>query len=222
MEGSYKGSPPFFLAIDVWEDQMKKVKTSTLVAVFMICALSPAAFAQDGSRVLVLKFSWEKERIRPRPSLAPLASQDELIQQSRREQQLAAARNASNKSAAARLETQISNHQQAAAKASQTELPRDGYKYKLTLRNEGVKTIKSIDWDYLFLDPTTQQEISRHQFTSDETIKPGKNKEISVLYLIPPVKLVRARMLNKKDLPFTERVVVARIQYSDGSFWQRP
>jgi hypothetical protein len=85
-----------------------------------------------------------------------------------------------------------------------------------------VKTIKSIDWDYLSLDPTTQKEVARHPFTSDETIKPGKHKEISVLYLIPPVKLVNARMLNKKDLPFTERVAVARIQYSDGSSWQHP
>jgi len=31
-----------------------------------------------------------QERIRPRPSLAPLAYQDELVQQSRREQQLGA------------------------------------------------------------------------------------------------------------------------------------
>jgi hypothetical protein len=202
---------------------MKKVKTSALVALLIICASSPAVLAQDGgSGVVVLKCSWEKERIRPRPSLAPLASQDELIQQSQREQQLAAAKNTGDRGKVAKLETQISNHQKATAKASQTELPRDGYRYKLTLRNDGVKTIKSIDWDYLFLDPTTQQEIARHQFTSDETIKPGKNKEISVLYLIPPVKLVSARMLNKKDLPFTQQVVVARIQYSDGSSWQHP
>jgi hypothetical protein len=92
----------------------------------------------------------------------------------------------------------------------------------VALRNDGVKTIKSIDWDYLFLDPLTQQELARHQFTSDGTIKPGKSKEISVLYLIPPVKLVSARTLNKKNLPFIEQVVVAHILYSDGSSWQHP
>jgi hypothetical protein len=146
-----------------------------------------------------------------------------LIQQSRREQQLAAARNASNKSAASKLETQISNHQKASVEASQTELPRDGYLYKLTLRNDGVKTIKSIDWDYLFLDPITQQELARHQFTSDETIKPGKRKEVSVLYLIPPLRTIPVQTLNKKDRArISEQVVVMRIQYSDGSFWQHP
>ena len=57
----------------------------------------------------MLKFSWDKERIRPRPSLSPMASQDELIQQSERERQLAAARNASDRGKAGRLETQIIN-----------------------------------------------------------------------------------------------------------------
>jgi hypothetical protein len=199
------------------------MKTSALLALIMICVATPAVLAQDsGNGIVVLKFSWDKERIRPRPSLTSLASQDELIQQSQRQQQLAAAKNVGDRGKVAKLETQISNHQKATAKASQTELPRDGYKYKVTLKNEGMKTVKSIDWDYLFLDPITQQELARHQFTSDETIKPGKSKEMSVLYLIPPVKLVSARMLNKKELPFTEQAVVMRIQYSDGSSWQHP
>lgn len=202
---------------------MKRVETITLIAILLLCASSSSVFAQDsGSGVVVLKCSWEKERIRPRPSLAPLASQDELVQQSQREQQLAAAKNAGDRGKVAKLETQISNHRNATAKASQTELPRDGYRYKVRLRNDGAKIVKSIDWDYLFLDPMTEQELARHQFTSDETIKPGKSKEISVLYLIPPVKLVSAQMLNKKRLPFTGRVVVAHIQYSDGSSWLSP
>ena len=93
----------------------------------------------------------------------------------------------------------------------------------MTLRNEGRKIVKSIDWDYLFIDPITEQVVARHQFTSDETIKPSKQKEISVLYLIPPVKTVDAAMLAKKEpMPFTEQVVLARIQYSDGSSWQHP
>ncbi len=123
----------------------------------------------------------------------------------------------------AKLETQISNHQKATAQASQTELPRDGYRYKLTLQNDSVKTIKSIDWDYLFLEPITQQELAHHQFTSDETIKPGKRKEVSVLYLIPPLKTISVQTLNKKDpARISEQVVVVHIQYSDGSFWQHP
>jgi hypothetical protein len=195
-----------------------------LLSMLILGVASPAALSQyAGGGLVVLKFSWDKERIRPRASVSSLASQDELIRQSQRERQLAAARNSSDKGAVTRIETQIGNHDEAVAKARQTAASRDGYRYKVTLRNDGVKTIKSIDWDYLFFDPITQQELARHQFTSDETIKPGKSKEVSVLYLIPPVKTVSARMLNlKESMAFTEQVVIARIQYSDGSDWQRP
>ena len=195
-----------------------------LIALLLITIAScPVSSAQDiDSGVVILKCSWEKERIRPRPSRASLASQEELTQQSQREQQLASARNAGDRGKVNKLETQISNHKNATAQAGQTELPRDGYRYKVTLRNDGSKTIKSIDWDYLFLDSNSQNELARHQFTSDETIKPGKKKEVSVLYLVPPVKLVSALVLNQKGQPFTEQAMIMRIVYSDGSSWQRP
>lgn len=203
---------------------MRNVKTCVVLTLFVICAAAHSSVAQDtGGPLVVIKFSWEKERIRPIPSMAPLASQDELIQQSRREQQMAVARNTQQKGTASRLETQNTNHQEAKAKAQQTELPRDGYRYKVTLQNDSDKTIKSIDWDYYFVDPLTNDELSRHQFTSDETIKPGKRKEVTVLYLKPPVKTVAAGSLTKKEkAAFAGRVVIARLQFSDGSFWQHP
>lgn len=199
------------------------MKSATLIALLIIYVASPAVLAQDSdSGVVVLKCSWQKERLRPIPSAASLASQDELIQQSRRQQELATAKNTSNRTEATKLETQISNHQKATIKAQQTELPRDGYRYRVTLRNDGTKTIKSIDWDYFFYDPNTQEELAHHQFTSDETIKPGKSKEVSVFYLIPPMKTVDARSLKNKEASVTEKVVVARVQFSDGSVWQHP
>jgi hypothetical protein len=203
---------------------MRKIRYYGLLALLVICAASYPIVAQDaGSPLVVIKFSWDKERIRPIPSMVPLASQDELIQQSRREQQIATARNAQQKGTTSRLESQNSNHQEAKVKAQQTELPRDGYRYKVTLRNDGLKTIKSIDWDYYFVDPLTNQELARHQFTSDETIKPGKSKEVTVLYLKPPVKTVDARSLRKKEgESFAGRIVIARLQFSDGSVWQHP
>ena len=208
---------------------MRKVKTCVLAVLFVMCAANYSIVAQEAlgnpveSPAVVIKFGWEKERLRPIPSMAPLASQDELVQQSRREQQLSVARNTQQKGATSRLETQTTNHQQAKIKAQQTELPRDGYRYKVTLRNTGEKTIKSIDWDYYFVDPNTNEELSRHQFTSDETIKPGKSKELIVLYLKPPVKTVDARSLKKSEKSaFAGRVVVARLQFSDGTVWQHP
>jgi hypothetical protein len=195
-----------------------------LLSLIIICAASSlAATSQEAGEIEILSFSWTKERIRERPSMLPLASAGELIRQSRTEAQLAAARNSANRGAASKIESQISNDEQAVAKARQTEPPDDGYRYVVKLRNGGSKVIKSIDWDYLFIDPDTMSVLSRHQFTSDETIKPGKSKEFGVLYLIPPVQTVSAKMLGKKrQANFKEQVVLMRIQYSDGSVWQHP
>lgn len=197
-----------------------------LLVLFVLCGAGARAASprqEAAGEVEVVNFGWNRERIRQRPSMVPLVSPEELVRQSRREAQLSAARNSANKGAEAAIETQINNHEAAKSKASQTAPPTDGYRYTVKLRNNGAKTIKSIDWDYVFSDPTDKREVAHHQFTSDETIKPGKAKEFSVLYLVPPVKTVSVKQLGKKNpLPFEERVVLVRIQFSDGSVWQRP
>lgn len=199
------------------------MKACTLVMILLLGSVSSVSLTQDAAGALViLKYSWEKETIRRRASMASIASQDELVQQSQRDRQLAAARNTSDQLVARRIERENEMRAQAASKANQGRTL-DGYKYKVTLRNDGIKTIKSIDWDYVFIDQAAQQLVARHQFTSDETIKPGKTKEIYVLYLMQPVRTVSAdRLASKEPLPYSEHVVIARITYSDGSIWQHP
>ena len=87
-------------------------------------------------------------------------------------------------------------------------------------RNGGEKAIKSIDWDYVFLDPDTRAEVGRQQFTSDEKIGPGKQKELSVFQLAPPTRTVSAGAPGRKTAPpFVERIILVRVEYSDGSAW---
>lgn len=201
---------------------------TSLLAFLALCAVNATAQAPtqqtpDDSALVVVKYSWERERLMSPSSVAPLMSQEELMQQSRRERQLAVARNSSNRAVATQIETETLRHENATAKASETRPPKDGYRYKVTFRNDSTKVIKSIDWDYLFFDPETEEILRRHEFTSDESIKPGKTKEISVLYLNPPLKMVTLRMLVKKDpLPAKEQVSVARVVYADGTVWERP
>lgn len=199
------------------------MKACALVMILVFAGSSSLALTQDNSGgVAVLKYSWEKETIRRRASMASIASQDELVQQSQRDRQLAAARNNNDRLVATRIERENEMRDQANAKANQGRSI-EGYRYKVTLRNDGTKTVKSIDWDYVFIDQAAQQLVARHQFTSDETIKPGKTKEVYVLYFVPPVRTVSAeRLASKEPLPYTEHVVIARITYSDGSTWLYP
>ncbi len=53
--------------------------------------------------------------------------------------------------------------------------------YRASLSNSSTKPIAEIDWDYVFVDSGTGQELSRHQFTSTKTIAPGKSKELSFM-----------------------------------------
>lgn len=199
------------------------MKAGMMVMLFVLTSVTSLAQTQDADGGLtVLKYSWEKETIQRKASMAAIASVEELVQQSQRERQLAAARNTNDRMVAARIERENEMRDQATVKANQGRTV-DGYKYKVTLRNDGTKNIKSIDWDYVFIDQVARALVARHQFTSDETIKPGKTKEIYVLYLTPPVRTVSAeRLASKEPLPYTEHIVIARIVYSDGSIWQSP
>lgn len=196
-----------------------KTLALSLSLLFVSVQTSVPALPQNGEgEVAVIKFGWHKERMSHRPSLAPTASLDTLRQQGTQERALAQARAEGDAAKAAREQTKMQRQENATAKATNTEPPRDGYRYKTTIRNNGTKTIKSVDWDYLFIDPTTQAVVAHHQFTSDETIKPGKTKEMSVLYTSEPVKVVNARMLSKKERQaFIEQVKIAEVRFSDGS-----
>nr|MBA2734858.1 hypothetical protein [Acidobacteriota bacterium] len=101
--------------------------------------------------------------------------------------------------------------------------PRYVFMYKVSVKNTGSKTIKTLDWDYIFLEPDTEHEIERRQFTSDEKISPGKTKELSVLYNRPPTMTISVYALGKDEhLSIKGRAVIVRIEYADGSVWPRP
>ncbi len=99
---------------------------------------------------------------------------------------------------------------------------RDGYRYRVTFENTGKKTILSIHWDYVFFDPETGAESDRHQFYSREKIGPRKKKELSAFDYSPPTRTVNANEADKKiDSQFKSSIVINRIEYTDGSVWQR-
>ena len=94
---------------------------------------------------------------------------------------------------------------------------------KVTVKNSSIKTVKSIDWDYVFLDRATETELGRREFTSDEKVSPGKSKELTVVISKPPTQTISLTALNSSEREaMIERVTVVRIEYTDGTAWQRP
>lgn len=202
---------------------------------FLITVTSVALRAQEAAPappqvppdVSVIKFDWRKERLpgwERNEFGASVESYDAMRERIENERRIQQARNAGNKTEVGRRESAAKMAEDARyTKApANAERPRDGYRYKVRVRNGGAKAIKLVDWDYVFLDPETQQEVGRQLFTSEEKVKPGGEKDLDVFTLSPPVRTVSAQG-KRKDVPaFIESVVLTRVVYTDGSVWERP
>ena len=207
-----------------------------MTALFLFACLSAAAPArqepaaaqgspaQGPPDVTVLKSSWAREMI-PGWEKGPTGAEPYDVMMSRvaSEQRAQRERNAGRRGAAARAEDESKVYRKANDDNTAKQKPqqtRFGYRYRISVKNGGQKAIKLIDWDYVFLDPATQAEIERHQFTSEEKVGAGKEKELSVFKLAPPTRTVSARASGRKDAPpFVERIVLVRVEYADGSVW---
>lgn len=97
------------------------------------------------------------------------------------------------------------------------------YTYKAKVTNNDTKTIRVIEWDYVFYDSATNKEVGRHPLKNNVKLQPGKSTELSRRTASPPAKVVDINKTGKKiKEQYTERVEIQRIEYDDGSVWERP
>ena len=97
------------------------------------------------------------------------------------------------------------------------------YTYKIKLKNTGAKAITRVYWEYQFLDPQTKEVLGTRQIYSKVKLAPGKIKTIEADSRRQPTTRVTADNADKKyQDSFTERVIIHRIEYADGTAWQRP
>lgn len=96
-----------------------------------------------------------------------------------------------------------------------------GYLYKAQLRNITDKTIKRLQWAYVFTDVLTQKEIVRHGFYSHTQIRPGHEKKLSVFTRGSPPGVINVKELSKNgNKPWIESVVIERVEFADGTIWK--
>ena len=184
---------------------------------------SPAN-AQDPPDVSVVKFSWSKERINWErdPFGGTVESFDDMRVRTRNEKRVEDAKRGGNGIEENRIRREANADAANIALRHQQKPSRYVFMYKTSVRNDGAKAIKSIDWDYIFFDAFTQEETGRRQFTSEEKIGAGKSKELVFTIASPPTQTVSANTLDDKERKnLGERVVIVRIEYADGTVWQR-
>lgn len=195
-----------------------------LLSLLLVPTLSLAQ--TTASEVEVVKFSWSKERLNweLNPFNGPNENFHEMQFRARAEKRVSDAKRSGTTGQQASAERDAKVDAAIVQAARQPSGPaRYYFIYKASLRNSGTRQIEEIDWDYVFIDSATGQELGRHQFTSSKPIAPGKSKELSFMLSAPPTKRISVHALNKQERSgIADQVVVVRVKYSDGTTWQQP
>jgi hypothetical protein len=204
-----------------------------LLALVLLAAASSAAAAQSAAAtagphgLAVVKFNWSKERLNWEgdPFAGPNENFDQMRVRMRNEKRILDAKSGStgNSVELNKVEREARADSANIERMRAQSPSRYGFVYKVTLRNEGDKPVRAVDWDYVFADAATGEELGRRQFTSEERIAPGKKKELAFFVASPPTRTVSADALNRGERDgLAERVVVVRVVYGDGTVWQPP
>jgi hypothetical protein len=198
------------------------MKTRLTIAVLLSLVFTISIAGQetvnssDPTDITVLEKSWYKNFISPGGDPNPLRPNEELIRQTRAEKAEIRARDY-------RLPSTTEPQMPAPApRPIPPGRPVDTYIYKIKVQNSGAKIIRSLDWEYQFLHPVTQEVMGTRRIVSKVKLAPGKTQVIEVRLLQQPAIVVSADQLDKKYRDqFEERVIIHRIVYSNGSVWQR-
>lgn len=98
----------------------------------------------------------------------------------------------------------------------------DGFAYRIKVQNSDTKVVEIVFWEYQFHDPANPELVARRQFLCGVSIAPGKGKELEGFSLAGPSDVVNIKTLaDNAAKPFEEKVLINRVEYADGSIWQR-
>jgi hypothetical protein len=193
-----------------------------LLVLLLLLLPGGAVNAQDLPIELV-KYSWTKERLNweGNPFGGPNENFHQMQFRTRSEKRVSDAKR-SNSPEVGKLEKEAKADAAIVANENQNSAPpRYYFMYRASMKNLSTKQIKEIDWDYVFLDAGTGEELGRRQFTSVQNIGPGKQKDLTFTLPTPPTRRVSVYALDKKErLGLTEKVIIVRVTYADGSVWE--
>lgn len=100
--------------------------------------------------------------------------------------------------------------------------PADGYVYLIKLQNAGAKPTQTVFWEYQFTESANPKNVTHRRFRCGVKLKPAQGRELQIFSLGGPSDVVSVKSLAKgSGNQFQETVVIDRVEYSDGSFWQR-
>jgi hypothetical protein len=200
------------------------MKTVFLLPLILMVFQNPTpVISHEGTPVVVVSQKWFKDRqsvaYNPEATIpaAAMIPQNKNFEKNRRA-------NTSPGERDPNLDT-IDGRSAAMEKAvqeSRAPKPVEGFAYRVKVHNASAKLIEVIFWEYQFKESVPSATASRRQFLCGVSIKPEKDKELQAFALSGPHDVISVDTLSKESAtPGEEKVVINRVEYADGSIWQR-
>lgn len=202
------------------EDTMKAPKLMLLL--FLLAAgvsAQPSLDMSDPPDLAVAEKSWRKEIRHPALDVDPFVANDE-----HKEFERAQKDNSIRNSVRVREGgTPQPTLPRTKPLENESQGPSARYVYRAKVRNTGTKTILALVWDYRFFNPDTLEEVGHHSFTQRVKIRPGKGCELIGQSASPPARVIDVtKAVKDLGARYSEKVVILRVEYADGSVWLRP
>jgi len=188
-----------------------------------------AAMGQDqnaDSPVSVLDFKWERVRIAGQKlggdQVAPakaLTAEDKPFQRAAREQQMRGTENPNDYTLDARSAA-IEKNVQESRTTKTSDI--DAFRYTANIRNKSGRKIEILYWEVRFKELANPSNIVRRQFLCTAKIKSDDKAELWAVSTLGPSEVISAASLSgSSEKQFDEKVLINRIEYSDGEILQR-
>lgn len=219
------GSGPVTLSIAA-----QNTKRILLLSVLVLSVFASPVLAQevsaDETPIAVLSHRWSKDRramelidtsspTSPQPAMIP---QNKNFQRNARINDPAGVRDPN----ADTLDGRSAELDRITAEARATKPQADGFTYQTKVQNNSAKPVAVVFWEYQFREKGNPAILSRRQFVCLAKVKPSKTRDFEIFTLAAPSSVVSVKTLSKKSEPtFDEAVIINRVEFEDGSHWQR-
>ena len=101
-------------------------------------------------------------------------------------------------------------------------LTHQAFRYWVRFDNTTPHRIKMFYWEFDTQESSDPNSPARRQFFCKAEIKPGKMKDIEAISKWTPSYGISATISDNDSARPYEKIVVNRVEYEDGTIWQRP
>ncbi len=62
-----------------------------------------------------------------------------------------------------------------------------------------MRAIRVVEWDYIFIDGGTREEVARHHFYSETKVRPHQRKTVVEYSSSSPTRVISVRALSQRE-----------------------